>query len=225
VLKGTYTEVCGTTTRTRGPSTLALHPGGEVHADYWLGTGGLVFHVEILPSRLEQVRAYSPILDSPADFHSGLPIWLAMRLYREHLRNDDVSPLVMEGLALEILAECSRCHTGVYERNSPRWFLQVRELLRDRFAENLTHEVVAEAVGIHPVHLARAFRQHGGCTLGAYVRQLRVEFAARQLVTTEQPLAGIALDAGFSDQSHFTRTFKRQTGMTPAAFRRYYRSR
>src|SRR5262245_15347907 len=60
VLEGTYTEVCGTRTRTRGPSTLALHPSGEVHADRWHGPGGRVFHVEIPPSRLEQVRAYSP---------------------------------------------------------------------------------------------------------------------------------------------------------------------
>jgi AraC family transcriptional regulator len=225
VLEGTYTEVCGSRTRTRGPSTLALHPSGEAHADHWRGPGGRVFHVEIPPSRQEQVRAYSPVLDSPGDFHSGLPIWLATRLYQEHLRNDDVSPLVMAGLVLEVLAECSRRRTGDSERKPPRWLQQVRELLQDRFAENLTHEVVAAAAGVHPVHLARVFRRHCGCTLGDYVRKLRVDFAARQLIATDESLAGIAFAAGFSDQSHFTRTFNRQTGMTPAAFRKYCRSR
>ena len=225
VLEGTYTEVCGTRTQIRGPSTLALHPSGEVHADHWHGLGGRVFHVEIPPSRLEQVRTYSPILDSPEDFYSGLPTWLATRLYHEHLRNDGVSPLAMEGLVLEVLAECSRRRTGDPERKRPRWLPQVRELLQARFAANLTYEVVAAAAGVHPVHLARVFRRHCGCTLGDYVRQLRVNFAARQLITTEEPLAGIACSAGFSDQSHFTRAFKRQTGMTPAAFRRYGRSR
>ncbi len=225
VLEGTYTEACGSRTRTRGPSTLALHPSGEAHADHWHGPGGRVFHVEIPASRLEQVRAYSPILDSPADFHGGLPIWLATRLYQEHLRNDGVSPLVMEGLVLEVLAECSRRRVGDPERRPPRWLQRVRELLQERFAENLTHEAVAATAGIHPVHLARGFRQHCGCTVGDYVRKLRVDFAARQLITTDEPLAGIALAAGFSDQSHFTRTFKRQTGMTPAAFRRYGRPR
>jgi AraC family transcriptional regulator len=224
VLEGTYTEVCGTRTRIRGPSTLALHPGGEVHADHWHGLGGRVFHVEIPPSRLEQVRAYSPILDSPEDFHSGLPIWLASRLYHEHRRNDGVSGLVMEGLVLEVLAECSR-RTGDPERKPPRWLPQVRELLQARFTENLTHEVIAAAIGIHPVHLARVFRQHCGYTVGHHVRRLRVDFAARQLITTDEPLARIAFAAGFSDQSHFTRSFKRQTGMTPSAFRKYGRSR
>src|SRR5262249_4267028 len=97
----------------------------------------------------------------------------------------------------------------------------VRELLQDRFAENLTHDAIAAAAGIHPVHLARVFRRHYGCTLGEYVRKLRVDFAARQLIATNERLAGIALAAGFSGQSHFTRAFKRQTGMTPASFRRY----
>jgi AraC family transcriptional regulator len=219
VLEGTYTEECGGRARTRGPATLAVHPCGEVHADHWHGPGGLVFHVDIPPARLEQVRAHSPVLDSPAEFHDGMPVWLAMRLYREHRRNDDVSGLAMEGLALEVLAECARGHGGGPERNAPPWLRRVRELLHDRFAENLTHEEVAAAVGIHPVHVARTFRRHCGSSLGDYVRKLRVDFAAHKLVTTDEPLTGIALAAGFSDQSHFSRTFKRQIGMTPATFR------
>jgi AraC family transcriptional regulator len=225
VLEGTYTEDCGGRSRTRGPATLAVHPCGEVHANHWHGPDGLVFHVDIPEARLEQVRTYSRVLDSPAEFHDGMPIWLAMRLYREHRRNDDVSGLAMEGLALELLAECARRHGGDPERNAPPWLRLVRELLHARFAENLTHEAIAAAVGIHPVHLARVFRRHCGCTLGDYVRKLRVEFAAHKLVTTDEPLTGIALAAGFSDQSHFSRTFKRQTGMTPATFRISSRSR
>src|SRR5262245_60826622 len=112
VLEGTYTEVCGSRTETRGPSTLALHPSGEVHADCWHGRSGRVFHVEISPSRLAQIQTYSHILNSPEDFHGGLPICLATRLYRERLRDDALSPLAMEGLVLEILAECSRRRAG-----------------------------------------------------------------------------------------------------------------
>jgi AraC family transcriptional regulator len=85
--------------------------------------------------------------------------------------------------------------------------------------------MIAAAAGIHPVHLARVFRRHCGYTLGDYVRKLRVDFAARQLLATDEPLAGIAFAAGFSDQSHFTKVFKRQTGMTPADFRSYGHSR
>jgi AraC family transcriptional regulator len=75
------------------------------------------------------------------------------------------------------------------------------------------------------VHLARAFRRHYGCTPGDYVRKLRVESACRRLATSDAPLIEVALSAGFSDQSHFRRAFRRQVRMMPGEFRRNFRSR
>jgi AraC-like DNA-binding protein len=69
------------------------------------------------------------------------------------------------------------------------------------------------------VFLARAFRKHHGCTVGEYVRQLRVERAMERLARSDDSLAAIALDVGFADFSHFARVFKRQTGTTPGRFR------
>lgn len=73
--------------------------------------------------------------------------------------------------------------------------------------------------GLHPGHLCRAFRQFRGQSLGECVRGLRVQFVCRRLVETEEPLHAIALEAGFADQSHMTRTFKRMTGYPPGAYR------
>jgi AraC family transcriptional regulator len=84
---------------------------------------------------------------------------------------------------------------------------------------------LAAAVGVHPVHLARVFRKFHACSVGDYVRQLRIEYASRQLATTDQPLANIALAAGFADQSHFSRTFKQHTRMLPTEFRKLLRER
>ena len=151
VLEGSYTEVCGTHASTRGPSTLALHPCGEVHADHWHGPGGRVFHVEISSSWRARVGAHSAVLDAPADFKDGLTIWLARRLYREYLRDDDASPLAIEGLAFELFAECSRHVEGVVERiarDGLRPGARSAPLLREP-----GHDVIAEA-GVHPVHLA-----------------------------------------------------------------------
>jgi AraC family transcriptional regulator len=225
VLEGTYTEICRNQVRTRGPWTVALHPSGEAHADRWHGLGGRVFHVEISSSRLQHVREHSSVLSSAAEFRSGLPVWLATRLYHEYLRQDAVSPLAMEGLVLELLAECSRDRPPASSQTPPSWLEPVRQLLHERFTQDLTHDVIAATAGVHPVHLARVFRQHCGRTVGDYLRKLRVDFAARQLMATDIPLADLASAAGFADQSHLNRTFKRQIGMTPAAFRRSCRSR
>jgi AraC family transcriptional regulator len=93
------------------------------------------------------------------------------------------------------------------------------------FSESLTLAGVAASVGVHPVHLARVFRQHYRCTIGEYVRQVRIEFASRELSVSDAPLAEIAFTSGFSDQSHFSKTFKRLTGQTPAQFRKASRLR
>jgi AraC family transcriptional regulator len=79
---------------------------------------------------------------------------------------------------------------------------------------------LAREVAVHPAHLARAFRQQFGTSVGGYVRRLRLDRAAAELERSDKALAAIALAAGFADQSHFTRSFRRHTGFTPGAYRR-----
>ena len=78
---------------------------------------------------------------------------------------------------------------------------------------------LARAVGVHPGHLSRTFRERLGRTAGHYLEQLRVERACRLLVT-EAPLVDVAMRSGFADQSHFTRTFRRSVGVSPGRYRR-----
>ena len=132
---------------------------------------------------------------------------------------DGLSPLVMEGIALELLGQTARRKTRP-GRRPPAWLRTARDLLHDRFPSPPSVAEMARAAGVHPVYLARTFREHYRMTIGEYVRKLRVEHACRQISTTGAPLAEIALAAGFCDQSHFSRTFKRVTGTTPAEYRR-----
>jgi AraC family transcriptional regulator len=225
VVAGACAEVLSGRTRARGRSTFAFHPAGEVHSSRWHGPEARCFHVEVAPPLLDRVRQYSPGLDRPVHFPGGAPCLLATRLYDEFRHTDELSPLAIEGLALELLAECSRRAPRKPDRQPPRWLLTVCDLVRARFCERLTLGVIAESVGVHPAHLARVFRRFHGHTLGDHVRQLRVELACRRLATSDAPLADIALAAGFSDQSHFSNTFKRHTGVSPAAFRKSARPR
>ena len=105
----------------------------------------------------------------------------------------------------------------------PHWLTDARDYLHDP-GEARSLSEVAVAVGVHPATLARGFRKAYGCSVGAYLRRLRVARAARQLADTDAPLAEIALSAGFSDQSHFSNVFRRETGLSPSAFRRAVRS-
>jgi transcriptional regulator GlxA family with amidase domain len=70
--------------------------------------------------------------------------------------------------------------------------------------------------------VARGFRDHLGCTVGDYVRRLRVRCASELLTSTTIPLSDVAMRAGFFDQSHMTRVVKQFLGVTPAVLRRDY---
>jgi AraC-like DNA-binding protein len=89
-------------------------------------------------------------------------------------------------------------------------------------AEGLCLELISGYI-LHPVYLARSFRERYGVSIGEYLRRVRLDWAAAQLAATETSLAVLAADAGFADQSHFTRAFKRHAGLTPARYRRAVR--
>lgn len=146
--------------------------------------------------------------------------WLAWRLAAELRAPDDAAPLAAEGLALELLAAATR-ESSRERARVPSWVRVAEELLRARIGDCLRLGDLAEAVGEHPVQVARAFRAHYGVSVGEYGRRVRVEWAAAELASGDRPLAEIAAEAGFADQSHFTRLFKRYVGTTPAQFRAF----
>jgi AraC family transcriptional regulator len=218
-LKGACSETFVGKIREYEALTVEYLPSGQCHSLQFPFIDTRAFSIDVAPYWLERAREYSLKLDNSVHNHAGLLSGMMMKLYREFLQMDSASPLAIEGLALEMLAEVSRRQISLSDHTPPRWLARAVELLRERFAEHLTTKQVASTVGVHPVHLAREFRRFHRCTMGEYVRQLRVERACRQLNSSHEPLAAIAADAGFSDQSHFSRTFKRLIGMTPTEYR------
>jgi AraC-like DNA-binding protein len=218
VQQGDYVETLGARSRDCGPLTVAFHTPEETHSEHMTGSDVRSLNVEVTREWLERVRELAPALSQPFDCRGGPAAWLAARLYREFRWGDAASRLMMEGLLLELAAELTRAAGPC--SGAPAWLRRVRDLIRARFRENLSPAELAAEVGTHPVHLAAVFRKHVGCSPGEYLRNCRVEYASAQLARTAVPLADIAAEAGFADQSHFTRVFKQATGLTPAAFRR-----
>ncbi len=222
-LRGVCSETYGRKVRVFEPSTLSFLPAGNVHSLEFQNTGMHSFSIEIAPLLVQRVREYSPNLDASIHCQGGSLSLLYKKTYAEFLRMDDVAPLAIEGLVLEMLAEVSRGQTKGAVDKSPRWLRQAQELIHEQFSESLTVGDIARAVGVHPVHLARIFREHHRCTIGGYIRRLRIESASRQILISHATLVEIAAAAGFSDQSHFSRIFKRVTGMTPTEYRAAHR--
>jgi AraC family transcriptional regulator len=225
IVEGGYRETYDRHSRECGPSTLLFHPRGEVHSEEHYDAAVRIFCLEPTEQILERLGEYGRALDGPLEFRGGPLVRLAAGLYREFRDDDGLSALAMEGIALEFLALAARRPGRRDQSAAPRWLWRVRDALHDRFREPVRLEELAEAVGVHPAHLARTFRRHYGCTVGDYVRNLRVERGREELQSTDRPLVEIALLLGYSDQSHFSTSFKRHTGMTPSAFRAQSRSK
>jgi AraC family transcriptional regulator len=225
VLGGAFTESYGASSREYGARTVVFHPEGETHADHFHGAGGRVFSVAVPPSWTARLRDLTPSLERRAYVRGEMTSWLATRLYREFHAPDLLSPLVTEGLILEILGNGAREASRLRSSVPPRWLTRVADLLHARFRENLTLDELARTAGVHPAHLARAFRRCYSCSIGEYVRRLRVDRAGRELSRSNVPLTEIALGLGFCDHSHFSTVFKRHTGLSPAEYRKVFSSR
>jgi len=218
VLKGSLTEHDGGAGVAHGPSTLLFRRPDEPISYRVEGGGARCLVVDMDDSWLGRARQQAPLLTRSVAFRRGLLLHLAQRLYGEFRQRDEVSRLAVESLALGVLAEASRREAAARPA-VPLWLLVAMALIEERFCEPLSLAAVAKSVGVHPVHLARTFRRVHQTTVSAYVRQLRVDFA-RTLLVGPAGLSEIACAAGFCDQSHFSRCFKRQTGLTPAEYRR-----
>lgn len=218
VLRGSFHERFDSQERMGEPGMVILRPAGESHSDRYLRTGGRCLNIELSPRWVANARGQLPVLDRSAAFRSSMFATFGRRLHEELTHPDDVSPLAIESLTMSMLVECARAERQSTPRG-PSWLQRVKEKIQDDLSARVTLEDLASEAGIHPVHLATTFRRFYGVTVASYLRQLRIEYACRELVGSNAPLADIALAAGFADQSHFGRVFKRATRMTPAEYR------
>ena len=218
VLRGTMVETTGSINLTHAAHTLLFRCARERHA-YRIGASGATcLIVDTDAAWLERAARQAPLLAESTVLEGGLVVHLAQRLYGEFRQRDEVSRLAIEALALGVLAEASR-RVARAALNAPLWLVRARAFIDAHFTERIALATVAALVGVHPVHLARTFRRTYHTTFGGYIRTARLEFAARELTATRMPLSEIAMAAGFCDQSHFSRLFKRHTGMSPQEYR------
>jgi AraC family transcriptional regulator len=224
LLKGRYLTGARGVEGTCGPATMLFHPAGVTHSDRFHpdSRGGSFLAVSIAPETMALAGGHcghGGLIDHEAGFTAGELPALGLRLYRELRSRDEVSPLVIEGLALELLALTTR-ETRRAGKGTPAWLTSAYERIRDDFRAKLTVRQLAEGLDVDPLHLSRSFRRKFGCTPGDLLRQCRVRRAAELLGSRNASLAEVALDCGFADQAQLTRTFKRITGLTPGQYRK-----
>ncbi len=215
VLQGDYLEGDQGKLEELRPFTASFNAPGVQHSSVIGPAGVSFFTIELRDGLLKQMDLSLP--RRAFDGGAGAMLWPALRLYSA-FRIQTVDALILESHVLELLGAIAG--PAAVEKSAPPWLGRVKERMREEFRDNLRMRDLAGDAGVHPVHLARVFRAQERRTPGDYLQQLRVRAACHLLRDQEYPLAIIAAECGFADQSHFTRVFRKFTETTPAQFRR-----
>lgn len=224
VLKGSFRERYGRRDRVCHPFSLIFRPPGEEHSEFYYDSRVVCMSVDISPKWGEYLKHNRVRLDDSKELRSAKLASVILKLDQELASGDDVSEFAIESLIIESAIEIHRHRDAGFIGKNSKWMKQAEEFIYENSTSTLTLSNIAAASGVNPVHLARTFRRKHHCTVAEYVRRLRIESSCSLLVSSSLPLAVIAAQTGFSDQSHFSRIFKRATRMTPAEYRLNFRN-
>jgi len=134
------------------------------------------------------------------------------RLYAESLFNS---------LAVHLLQKYATSQPQIQEYNglAPFKLKQILELIHDSLSEEISLLELAKYLDLSQFHFCREFKKSVGVTPHHYIMQQRVKMAKQVLKQQDLPIAEVAVECGFSNQSHLGRVFKQHTGTTPRRFR------
>jgi AraC family transcriptional regulator len=201
------------------PLTTVFHPTSEPHAGL-VGPHGMIgLNVEYDGAWLERHELRELDLGGYRSLDSVWARLRALHLFAHAFRQGGQLESDVDAEALELLSPLVKRAFGRQKLLRPAWLRRAEAFIHDDFRTSVRLREVAREAGVHPVHLARVFRQRHGCSVGEYIRALRVAEAGRLILRQDQSIACAACKTGFADQSHLCRWFSRLFGFTPRTLR------
>lgn len=149
----------------------------------------------------------------------GMMLYDALYSWAKFLQNEKHTQAPIENLLMDVYKKFLKQKSG----KVPTWAKELKEIIQDHFDTNLSLSLkeISQSLDVHPAYLSREFSKYfDDLSFGDYIRKLRIEKAIELLNTTKYSLSEIAYLTGFSDQSHFTRIFKKQTGKNPLSYKK-----
>jgi AraC family transcriptional regulator len=199
---------------------VVFNGAGEGHHDVVMARGTRCLNVEFSPAFVARLEAQGlPPANVVLYANVGPAIGAVGRLHSALLDPDgqlDVEEALTELVEAVLGPRASR-------HDDFRWLPRAIEFLHSTFRSGVLLDDMASIAGVHRTHLCRSFRTATGCTIGDYARRLRADLAYQRISTEHAPLAAIAAECGYADQSHMTREVQRCYGCSPASLRRLSR--
>ncbi len=151
---------------------------------------------------------------------NGMLIYDALYSWAKHLQKEKHTQQPFENLLLDVFKKFIKNKQGPGKR-MPVWVKELKEMIQDHIDTSLSLKELSKNLDINPSYLSREFSKHfNNLSFGDYIRKQRIERAIELMATPTYSLTDIAYLTGFSDQSHFTRIFKKHTGASPSEYRK-----
>ncbi len=184
------------------------HEIAEQSSGLWAISAGLAYNVTDDHQLLEK----------------GMMLYDALYSWANHLQQVKHTQQPFELMLVNVFNQFIREKKGS-RKKIPSWAKQLKELIQDQIDTNfsLNLKSISKELQVNPAYLSREFsRYFDNLSFGEYIRKLRIEKAIQLMHTSKYSLTEIAYLTGFSDQSHFTRIFKRFTGKNPSEYKRKF---
>ncbi len=217
VLSGDYSEHNFKSELSCAAGDTIFHPSEIEHHNRFNDRLSSCFNIELSDTWRGKILESALKFDSTIKTNDTSIQKKIIKIYKEFVEPDLLSPLMIEGLLLETLV----CFSRTNDQNIPvPYFVRkVRQYIDERYCTNPGLQELANISAVSPEHLIRVFKKAYNTTPGEYIRQVKVKHGCRKLKHSKSELADIAIELGFADQSHFNRVFKEIIGVTPLEYR------
>lgn len=213
ILRGGTLESRKKTETQAVPGKIMLYNQGEVHRNTYTQFPSKNLNIELEESFFLSNDLQGANFDNAYTHNLDIQFQL-IKIYQELSLKDSYSNQALYASLLSVFSQ------GTKKLSTSSWLKDIKEVLNDRWSEFISLKELAAELNLHPVTISRYFPKYFGCSLGDYMRKLKVERALFYLQHTPKNLTEIAYDCGFADQSHFIRVFKTYTGFTPKEFKK-----
>ena len=149
----------------------------------------------------------------------GMLLYDALYSWAKYLQKEKHTQQPFESLLLDVYNNCLKGKPGS-KKKAPNWAQELKEIIQDHIDTSLSLKELSKGLSISPSYLSREFSKYfEDLSFGDYIRKQRIEKAIELMQNRSYSLTEVAYLTGFSDQSHFTRIFKKNTGQNPSEYR------
>ncbi len=200
------------------PGLLLLYPANELHRNTDYVSNSESFSIEFENEWCENFEISNQENNRQNIIRNPLVKLEIIKIMREVKEPDDQSDLCIEATILGILSSLKCDRAG---NKKPFWIKQLYELLHDECNTNWSLTSLSEKLKIHPVTISKYFPKYYQTNIGNYIRKIKTEKSLTDLCKKSIAIEEIAIKYGFVDNAHFTRVFKKNTGITPSQYRQF----